>query len=43
MVNKVNSLKKKIDFSYREAVRFMQIATKFGNVPTLAHLTTSKV
>ncbi|SFH36493.1 Protein of unknown function [Desulfotomaculum arcticum] len=36
-------LEEKVDFSYRQAARFMQVANEFSNVPTLAGLSASKV
>lgn len=36
-------LNSKVDFSYRQAARFMQVAKEFSNMPTLAGLNTSKI
>lgn len=38
-----NWLKNEVDFSYRHAVRLMQTAREFANMPTLAGMSVSKV
>lgn len=34
-------LEERVEFSYRQAARFMQVAKEFSNVPTLAGLSTA--